>query len=78
MVACRNHSWFEESLCCFSYEKDMIWLLRSQLFMTSKILMAPAGLEPRYFSPLRLTYMFGTWLRIRGNKKINAQVGLVQ
>jgi len=58
-------SWFEESLRSISYEKNMSWLLKSQLFMNFKALVAAEGLEPHCFGLLRLAYMFEQWLRIR-------------
>ena len=33
--------------------------------------MVAEGMEPLYFSLLRVLYMFGTWLRIRVTKKGN-------
>jgi len=50
-------SWFEESLHSISYEKSMSWLLRSHLFMNSKVLMVAVALESRYLGLLRLTHM---------------------
>jgi len=34
--------------------------------MNFKDLMAAVGLDPRYFSLLPLSFVFETWLRIRG------------